>query len=64
MSIFAAAAMIVYGIDEPIYLVDSFEGLPLPRVHSDRLHATPYGAKSCAEATASGYPMRWLSEGL
>ena len=24
----------------------------------------PYGAKSCAEATASGYPMRWLSEGL
>ena len=23
-----------------------------------------YAAKSCAEATASGYPMGWLSEGL
>ena len=36
MSVFAAAAMQVYHSHRPIYLADSFRGLPKPRVESSR----------------------------
>ena len=36
MSIFATAAMRVLGVYRPIYLADSFQGLPLPRTGSTR----------------------------
>lgn len=36
MSIYATAAMRVQGVDRPIYLADSYQGLPPPRAGSTR----------------------------
>ena len=36
MSVFAAAALEAHGLSRPVYLADSFQGLPPPRAGSDR----------------------------